>query len=65
MSRRGVRNMSRATCMVMVLAPWRCRRPEIGQRGTQNPLPINAMVLEEAIVLGGQEGLDELRGSWS
>jgi hypothetical protein len=37
--------------MVMVLAPC-----------PQNPLPINAMVPEEAIILGGQKRLDELLG---
>ena len=35
---------------------------EIGHRRPQNPLPINAMVPEEAIVLGGQKGLDQLLG---
>ncbi len=55
--------MSRDTCMVMVLAPWLMRAGfEIGHRGPQNPLPINAMVLEEAVVLGGQECLNQLFG---
>ena len=35
-------------------------RFEIGYGGAQNALPINAMVLEEAIILGCQEGLDQL-----
>ena len=35
---------------------------EIGHGRPQNSLPINAMMPEEAIVLGGQEGLDELLG---
>ena len=33
----------------------------IGQRGAQNALPINTMVPEEAVIFGGEEGLDELR----
>ena len=62
MSRRGVRNMSRATCMVMVLAPWRMPPARsVGERRAQNALPINAVVPEKAVVLGGEEGLDELR----
>ncbi len=35
---------------------------EVGHRRPQNPLPINAMVTEEAIILGGQKRLDELLG---
>jgi hypothetical protein len=34
--------------------------PQVRKACTQNPLPINAMVTEEAVVLGGQEGLNEL-----
>jgi len=35
----------------------------IGERRPQNPLPINTMVAEKAIVLGSEEGLNELRGN--
>ncbi len=33
---------------------------EVGHRRPQNPLPINTMVPEEAIILGGQKRQDEL-----
>ena len=36
--------------------------PGVGEGRPQNPFPINAMVAEKAVVLGGQERLNELRG---
>ena len=35
---------------------------EVSHGGPQNPLPINTMVPEEAIVLGGQKGLNQAFG---
>ena len=38
----------------------------VGERGAQNALPIDAVMLEEPVVLGGEKSLDELRRKiWS
>ncbi len=48
-----------ATCWVMVLPPWTIRaRLEILEKGPGHALHVEALVLEEAGVLGGDEGLD-------
>ena len=39
---------------------------EVGHSGPQDPLPINTVVPEETIVLGGEEGLDRIfAAGWS
>ena len=57
--------MLRAACMVIVLAPWVLSPGEKStQHGAQHAEVVDAVVLEETIVLGGEEGVfDELRES--
>jgi len=60
------RKKLRATCMVMVLAPW--RRPasdEVGVGRAQHAYIIDARVLIEALVLGGEDGVLERVGTSS
>ena len=50
--------MLRAACIVMVLAPCVVvARGQVHQHGAQHAEVVDAVVLEEAVVLGGQEGL--------
>ncbi len=50
--------MLRAACMVIVLAPW-VLSPETRStaHGAHHAEVVDAVVLEEALVLGGQEGV--------
>jgi hypothetical protein len=60
-----VRKKLRATCMVMVLPPWVARRPGDGIGGAGEADEVDALVLEEAAVLGGDEGVDQSSGGMS
>ena len=58
-----VRKKLRATCMVIVQAPWRTPAGhEIRHRGARHADVVDAAVVVEALVLGGEDRVDHRLG---
>ena len=59
--RERARSIIAATCIEMLLAPRTTPLPQIGDRGGGGSPQIDAPMLEEALVFGGQHRLNQCR----